>query len=95
MIENRKSLLCEIVLCIGPDSVPRQLPFLAGVLLSRSLPCAREKPEMHAIKRENGSWLVDGITPVFEFKELLDIRELPGDSRRFCHFPTRTHSRGG
>jgi putative hemolysin len=44
------------------------------------LPAPGEKPETHATKREDGSWLVDGITPVFEFKELLDVRELPGEA---------------
>ncbi len=43
------------------------------------LPAPGEKLETHAMKRDDGSWLVDGITPVFEFKELLGVRELPGE----------------
>ena len=43
------------------------------------LPSPGEKPESHATEREDGSWLVDGTTPVFEFKELLDIKDLPGE----------------
>jgi len=43
------------------------------------LPSLGEKPEVHATQREDGSWLVDGSMPVFEFKELLDIMELPGE----------------
>jgi putative hemolysin len=43
------------------------------------LPSPGDKPEPHATEREDGSWLVDGTTPVFEFKELLDIRDLPGE----------------
>ncbi|MGD0500769.1 MAG: hemolysin family protein [Bryobacteraceae bacterium] len=33
----------------------------------------------HMIKRDDGSWLVDGITPVWEFEEALGIRELSGE----------------
>jgi len=43
------------------------------------LPAPGEKPETHIAERDDGSWLVDGITPVYEFKEELGIRELPGE----------------
>lgn len=43
------------------------------------LPAPGEPAEEPAVRREDGSWLVDGATPVFEFKELLDIKELPGE----------------
>jgi len=43
------------------------------------LPSPGEKEEPRGIQREDGSWLVDGSTPVFEFKELLEIREMPGE----------------
>ena len=43
------------------------------------LPALGETTEAHVTRREDGSWLVDGITPLFEFKEALDIRELPGE----------------
>ena len=43
------------------------------------LPAPGEKPEIHATQREDGSWLVDGSMPVFEFKEKLEIKELPGE----------------
>ena len=34
-----------------------------------------------AIRRDDGSWLIDGVMPVSELKARLDIRELPGESR--------------
>jgi putative hemolysin len=43
------------------------------------LPAAGEKPEQQANQREDGSWLIDGGMPVFEFKELLGISRLPGE----------------
>ena len=34
-----------------------------------------------ATRRDDGSWLIDGVMPVSEFKARLDIRELPGEDR--------------
>jgi putative hemolysin len=34
-----------------------------------------------ATKREDGSWLIDGVMPVSELKARLDIRELPEEDR--------------
>lgn len=36
-----------------------------------------EKPT--AAQREDGSWLLDGLLPIDEFKELLDIKSLPAE----------------
>jgi len=34
-----------------------------------------------AFQRDDGSWLMDGLTPVDEFKDLLDLDELPDEDR--------------
>jgi len=34
-----------------------------------------------ALKREDGSWLMDGLIPVPELKDRLDLRELPEEDR--------------
>jgi putative hemolysin len=34
-----------------------------------------------AVKREDGSWLMDGLIPVPEMKDRLDLRELPEEDR--------------
>ena len=34
-----------------------------------------------ATRRDDGSWLIDGVMPVSEFKARLDIKELPGEDR--------------
>ena len=34
-----------------------------------------------ATRREDGSWLIDGVMPVSEFKARLDIKELPDEDR--------------
>lgn len=38
-----------------------------------------ETPEPHAVQREDGSWLLDGLMSVDEVKEVLNLRELPGE----------------
>jgi len=32
-----------------------------------------------AVQREDGSWLLDGMLPVNDFKDIFGIRELPGE----------------
>jgi putative hemolysin len=41
------------------------------------MPYVNKPAEPHATKREDGSWLVDGMMPVDEFKELFNLKRLP------------------
>jgi len=34
-----------------------------------------------AVQRDDGSWLIDGMLPIDEFKDLLDLPALPGEDR--------------
>lgn len=45
------------------------------------MPLAGEPAEESIVKREDGSWLVDGMAPVEELKELLAVEELPDEER--------------
>jgi putative hemolysin len=46
------------------------------------LPSAGEVAEPQSVQREDGSWLLDGMLPIYQFKELLDIeQDLPGEQR--------------
>ncbi len=45
------------------------------------LPVAGEQLEPLAVQREDGSWLLDGMLPVDEFKELFDLGRLPGEDQ--------------
>jgi putative hemolysin len=47
------------------------------------LPSAEELAEPQAIQREDGSWLFDGMIPIYQFKEVLELedQELPGEQR--------------
>jgi putative hemolysin len=44
------------------------------------LPVMGEPSKPEAIQRVDGSWLVDGLLPIDEFKTLLNIPELPSES---------------
>ncbi len=37
--------------------------------------------QAQAIKREDGSWLIDAYMPIDEFKQLFELSEMPGDER--------------
>ncbi|MFQ6090544.1 MAG: transporter associated domain-containing protein, partial [Candidatus Bipolaricaulia bacterium] len=43
------------------------------------IPLAGEAVEPQAVQREDGSWLLDGMLPVEEFKRIFQIKKLPGE----------------
>ena len=45
------------------------------------IPSAEELREPQAVQREDGSWLLDGMLSVDEFKELFQLRALPGEEQ--------------
>jgi putative hemolysin len=45
------------------------------------VPVAGEPVEPRAVQREDGSWLLDGLLPIDECKELLRIGPLPGEEQ--------------
>jgi putative hemolysin len=40
-----------------------------------------EMEEPQIVRRQDGSWSLDGMLPIDEFKELFEIRELPGEPK--------------
>jgi putative hemolysin len=44
-----------------------------------------EADDLPAVRREDGSWLLDGALPVHEFKEILGLRKLPGEDHGEYH----------
>ncbi len=46
-----------------------------------AIPQPGDTAEPEAIRREDGSWLLDGLMQVDDFKELLDLDELPDEDR--------------
>lgn len=45
------------------------------------IPTAGVEEEPRAIQREDGSWLVDGMLPIEEFKEIFEIEALPSEEQ--------------
>jgi putative hemolysin len=45
------------------------------------LPLPEEAAEPKVVRREDGSWLLDGLLPIDELQDLLDLDELPGRDR--------------
>ncbi len=41
------------------------------------LPASEREDEALMVPRDDGSWLVDGLTPAYQLKEALQIRKLP------------------
>ena len=49
------------------------------------IPSVDEEDEVQAVQREDGSWLVDGMLPVEDFRKLFGMGELPGEQRGNYH----------
>ncbi|MEN6513390.1 hemolysin family protein [Methanoculleus sp.] len=47
------------------------------------IPSAAHPPEGPAVRREDGSWLLDGMLPIDEFHDLLNVDTLPGEERGY------------
>jgi putative hemolysin len=49
------------------------------------IPSVAEAAEPQAVQRDDGSWLIDGMLPVDEFKEMFQVESLPGEERHDFH----------
>jgi putative hemolysin len=38
-------------------------------------------PDAWAVRRDDGSWLFDGLIPILELKDRLDLKEVPDEDR--------------
>ncbi len=47
------------------------------------IPETSDTKELEVIQREDGSWLVDGMLPVDEFKEIFHLADLPDEERGY------------
>jgi len=45
------------------------------------IPSSGEEQEPEVVQREDGTWLVDGMLPIGEFREVFDLEELPGEEQ--------------
>lgn len=83
VLELFKQLGTHIALVVDEYGITQGLVTLNDVMevIIGDIPFADQPQEADVIQRDDGSWLVDGMLPIDELKELLDVEELPGEER--------------
>ncbi|MBW4515053.1 MAG: hemolysin family protein [Timaviella obliquedivisa GSE-PSE-MK23-08B] len=83
VLELLKKTGNQLALVVNEYGVTQGLVTLNDVVevIIGDIPFEDEEQEKEAIQREDGSWLMDGRLSINEFKELLNIEELPGEER--------------
>lgn len=81
LLESLKKARTHTALIIDEHGTTQGLVTLHDILsaIVGELPAVDDTDEPYAVQREDGSWLLDGMMPIDELKELLDIDELSGD----------------
>lgn len=79
LVERFRRSHSSVAFVIDEYGTLEGLVTLADVLdaIVRDLPTADGQQDDLAVRRKDGSWLLDGGLPVDRFKELLNLRELP------------------
>lgn len=82
VLETFKQSDVHIALIVDEYGTIQGLVTLNDILeaIVGDLPSTDGDAEASVIRREDGSWLIDGLLPINELKELLEIKELPGES---------------
>jgi putative hemolysin len=82
ILEQFKQSGVHMALVIDEYGVVQGLITLNDILegIVGDLPVADEPVAQQIIQREDGSWLIDGMLPIDEFKDHFDLDELPGEA---------------
>jgi putative hemolysin len=85
ILEQFKQSGNQMAFVVDEYGVIEGLVTLTDILqaLVGDLPSLEDLAEPQVMQREDGSWLFDGMLPIYQFKELLDLEEaeLPGEER--------------
>ena len=49
--------------------------------IAGDMPLGKSPPEPKAVQRKDGSWLLDGMLSIDEFKEIFKLKDLPGERK--------------
>lgn len=81
LLERLRQARTHIVLVIDEHGSIEGLVTLNDILgaLVGDLPAVDESDEPYAVQRDDGSWFLDGMLPVDDFKALLDLDKLPDE----------------
>ncbi|OLP17145.1 hypothetical protein BST81_17495 [Leptolyngbya sp. 'hensonii'] len=87
ILELFKQASTHVGLVVDEYGVIQGLVTLDDILqaIIGDIPSISTLEEPQAIQREDGSWLLDGMMSVDEFKEVLEIEEIPGEERGNYH----------
>lgn len=77
-LEMFKEGKAEIMLVIDEFGVVQGLLTLSDIL--EEIVGGLETEESQATQRQDGSWLLDGMLPIDEFKEIFNLRKLPDEA---------------
>jgi putative hemolysin len=85
LLELFKQTGNQIAFVVDEYGVIQGMVTLTDILqaLVGDLPSFDELEEPQAIQREDGSWLLDGMLPIYQFKEIIELedKDLPGEHR--------------
>ena len=81
LLERLRQERTHIVLVIDEHGSIEGLVTLNDILgaIVGDLPAVDESDEPYAVQREDGSWFLDGLLPIDDFKALLDLDKLPDE----------------
>lgn len=87
LLERFRASGVHIALVIDEYSSIQGVVTLTDILAAivGELPAAGQAPKASMVEREDGSWLVDGILALQDFKESVGLDALPGDDRGHFH----------
>jgi putative hemolysin len=85
VMELFKQTGTQLAFVVDEYGVVQGLVTLTDILqaLVGDIPSMEDLEEPQAIQREDGSWLMDGMMPIYQFKEMLEMEseEMPGELR--------------
>ncbi len=87
VLEMFKQSGTHIVLVVDEYGVIQGLVTLNDILIELvgDIPSVYQPEEPQAVRREDGSWLLDGMLSVDDFFKLFDMEELPGQQKGNYH----------
>jgi putative hemolysin len=85
LLEAFKTNLTHVILVIDEYAVVQGLVTLNDVLTAvvGDVPSIDDAHEPLATQRKDGSWLLDGMLPIEEFKKIFELDNLPGDDANY------------
>jgi putative hemolysin len=87
VLERFKETGIHLALVIDEYGVVQGLLTITDLLeaLVGDIPHIDELKEPEKMMREDGSWLIDGMMPIDEFKDIFEIKYLPNEDCGLCH----------